>query len=66
MDMEKVAEKKEDVPGPKSSEPDWEMADTVPVTEAELVGDLLKDQEEDDRAQFVEGVGTPGGEVSVG
>ena len=32
---------------PKSSEPDWELAD------AELVGDLLLSQEEDDRQQFV-------------
>ena len=38
---------KSDMPSPKSSEPDWELAD------AELVGDLLMSQEEDDRQQFV-------------
>ena len=37
----------------KSPEPDGELADPVPVTDLELVGDLLKDQEEEDRAQFV-------------
>ena len=33
VDMDKVTEKKEDVPSPKSSEPDWEMADPIPVTD---------------------------------
>ena len=44
---------KSDLPSPKSSEPDWELADPVPDTAAELVGDLLMSQEEDDRQQFV-------------
>ena len=44
---------KSDLPSPKSSEPDWELADPIPDTAAELVGDLLMSQEEDDRAQFV-------------
>ena len=38
---------KSDMHSPKSSEPDWELAD------AELVGDLLLSQEADDRQQFV-------------
>ena len=53
VNMEKVTEKKDGASSPKSSEPDWEMADPAPVTAAELVGDLLQDQEEEDRAQFV-------------
>ena len=44
---------KSDLPTPKSSEPDWELADPIPDTASELVGDLLLGQEEDDRAQFV-------------
>ena len=45
--------KVEDVPSPKSSEPDLEMADPIPVTETEMVGDLIQDQEAQDKAQFV-------------
>ena len=26
---------------PKSSEPDWEMAEAAPITETDMVGDLL-------------------------
>ena len=36
----------------RAQNPDWEMADPVPVTAAELVGDLPQDQQKDDRAQF--------------
>ena len=43
---------KSDLPSPKSSEPDWELAGPIPDTAAELVGDLLMSQEEDDRQQF--------------
>ena len=53
VDKDELMETKEDPERPKSPEPDWEMADPVPVTDLELVGDLLKDQEEEDRAQFV-------------
>ena len=56
VELEKTSNKeaqKDEAPSPKSSEPDWEMADPIPVTEAEMVGDLIKDQEEEDKAQFV-------------
>ena len=43
---------KSDLPTPKSSEPDWELADPIPDTASELVGDLLLGQEEEDRAQL--------------
>ena len=39
---------KSDLPTPKSSEPDWELADPIPDTASLLLG-----QEEEDRAQFV-------------
>ena len=53
-DKEKVMEQEDGAMSPTSDEPDyWEMADPIPVTAAELVGDLLQDQEEEDRAQFV-------------
>ena len=52
-DKEKVMETQDEAERPKSPEPDWEMADPVPATDMELVGDLLKDQEEEDLAQFV-------------
>ena len=38
---------------PKSTEPDWEMAEAVPITETDMVGDLLQDQEAQDKEQFV-------------
>ena len=53
VDKDVVMENTEAPQRSKSPEPDWELADPVPVTELELVGDLLKDQEEEDRAQFV-------------
>ena len=52
-DKDVVMKPKEDLPSPKSPEPEWELADPIPDTAAELVGDLLHEQEEEDRAQFV-------------
>ena len=52
-DKEKMMETQDEAERPKSPEPDWEMADPVPATDMELVGDLLKEQEEEDLAQFV-------------
>ena len=46
-DKEKMMETQDEAERPKSPEPDWEMADPVPATDMELVGDLLKEQEED-------------------
>ncbi len=45
MDVEKMDLEKDDKEGTrKSSEPDWEMAEVIPVTENEMVGDLIQDQ----------------------
>ena len=52
-DKEKMMETQDEAERPKSPEPDWELADPVPATDMELVGDLLKEQEEEDLAQFV-------------
>ena len=52
-DKDVAMEPKEDLPSPKSPEPEWELADPIPDTASELVGDLLLGQEEEDRAQFV-------------
>ena len=56
VDQDTVMENKEDVPSPKSPEPEWELADPIPVTAAGLVGDLLQDQEEEDRSFCLSGV----------
>ena len=45
MDVEKMDLEKDDKEDTrKSSEPDWEMAEVIPVTENEMVGDLIQDQ----------------------
>ena len=35
------------------SDDEWQLADAVPITEADMVGNLLQEQEEKDREQYV-------------
>ena len=37
----------------KKSDDDWMIADPVPLTETEMVGSFLQDQEKKDREQYV-------------
>ena len=35
------------------SDDEWQLADAMPITEADMVGNILRDQEEKDREQYV-------------
>lgn len=36
----------------KKSEDEWEVAEAIPITEKDMVGDILQDQETKNREQF--------------